>query len=86
MIITDTWRRQWRSCRGAARCANETLKLADAAQLRSLNEIAKFLCLFYARGKLKKKPEREREKSGKAKRKMMMQPCHVWVSGHIGDF
>lgn len=77
MIITDTWRRQRRSCRGAARCANETLKLADAAQLRSLNEIAKFLCLFYARGKLKTKTrEREREKwKGKKENDDAALPC-----------
>lgn len=67
------WQEKEGGPRGAA-CANETLKLADAAQrsARSLNEIAKFLCLFYAGGKLKKK---RKSKVEKRKRKMMRQPC-----------
>lgn len=54
-------------------CANETLKLADAELARSLNEIAKFLCLFYAQGKLKKAQKRAKEtEENRRKRKTMM--------------
>lgn len=78
MIITDTCskaaerRGEAGAGGGAEDCANETLKLADAALARSLNEIAKFLCLFYAQGKLQKSAKKEQRKqrkiAGKGKR------------------
>lgn len=76
MIITDTCRkavegrggsRQRRE--GSGYCANETLKLADAALARSLNEIAKFLCLFYAQGKLQKSAKKSKGNRGKSQEK-----------------
>lgn len=54
---------------GAEDCANETLKLADAALARSLNEIAKFLCLFYAQGKLQKSAKKSKGNRGKSQEK-----------------